>query len=65
MLGYIRLADVQGLFEIADALNAQDKVFQDFDADWVSNDFQKIGTFVDGDHTCTRNSMELYSIKAI
>jgi hypothetical protein len=50
MLGDVRLADVQRLFEVAHALYAMNQVFEDFDTDWMGNDFQDFDSLLRGDH---------------
>jgi hypothetical protein len=50
MLGYVGLAYIEGIFEVAHAFNALNKVFEDFDPNRMRNDFEEIDSFLDGNH---------------
>jgi hypothetical protein len=50
VLGDVRLANIEGIFEIAHTLNALREFFEDFDSDRMGDDFEQIDAFFDWDH---------------
>jgi hypothetical protein len=50
VLRHVRLADVEGLFEVAYALDALCEVFEDLDANRMGDDFEQIKALIKRDH---------------
>ncbi len=50
VLGNVRLADVEGIFEIAHAFDAFIEFFKYLDADWVGNNSEEIDSLILWDH---------------
>jgi hypothetical protein len=50
VLGDIGLAYIEGIFEIAHALDALSEFLKDFDSDGMGNDFEEIDSFLNGNH---------------
>lgn len=50
MLGHIRLADIEGVLEVAHAFDALGQLFKDLDADGMGDDLEEIDSLFYRNH---------------